>query len=158
MVKRIRAESPLVSIEMMAEAAKELPRLPKHVTLRRRDKPFFNAILRARMRIDWPEYDLVVAAQLARVQADIEEQQPLLDAEGVVVANERGAMVKNPRIEVVEMLHKRELAMMRALRIAGTAVGNVNDLAPRMRKLREAEAALNEVAAEEDSEELLLPS
>jgi len=65
----------------------------------------------------------VVAAQLSRCQADIEAESITLDGEGAVVTNDRGTPVCNPRVAVLEQLARREMALMRCLRMGGRASG-----------------------------------
>ena len=124
---------------------------PKHVRLRKGDRPFWDGILRARGRDEWVEYDLVVVAQLARCQADIETESKALDAESSVLENARGTKVMNPRISVLEQLARREMALMRTLRMAGRDAGltSEKDTAQR-RLLRQAESARAELQDEAD--------
>ncbi len=134
----------------MVAAAKGAPSIPRHVKLRECDIPFWNGILRARTKDDWVEYDLVVAAQLARTQADIELEQETLYAEGSVIDNSRGTPIPNPRVAVLEALARREMALLRTLRMAGAVVGDVRERAAKLRAQRAAEEARQSVEAEED--------
>ena len=101
----------------MVNAASPLPGIPGHVRLRPDDLPFWEGVVRARARDEWTEADLVVAAQLARCQRDIEHEQISLDSEGSVIENAKQTMVMNPRHAVLEQLARREMALMRSLRI-----------------------------------------
>lgn len=114
-----RSDSAAAAVDAMLNAAKPLPALPAHVKLRKGDWPFWEGVLRARSRDEWTESDLVVGAQLARCQRDIEDEQQALDAEGSVVENQRGTMVANARFAVLQQLAQREMMLLRALRIAG---------------------------------------
>jgi hypothetical protein len=107
----------------MLDAATPLPALPAHVRLRDTDLPFWDGIVRARARDEWSASDLVVAAQLARCQYDIERESIVLDDEGTVLVNERGTQIANPRVSVLEQLARREMALLRTLRMGGTAAG-----------------------------------
>ena len=135
----------------MVDAAKPLPDPPEHVSLRDGDRPFWDGILRARARDEWTESDLVVAAQLARCQADIEREQMLLDAEGSVVENARGTNVMNARVTILEQLARREMALLRTLSMGGRVSGDARDEAGRRRIQRQAE----QVRAELEDDELL---
>ena len=105
--------------------------------------------MRARARDEWTAADLVVAAQLARCQHDIERESRTLDDEGSVLTNERGTKVMNPRHAVLEQLARREMALMRALRIGGSESGGDRRDLDKARKLqREAEKARTELADE----------
>jgi hypothetical protein len=92
------------------------------------DQPFWVGVTRARAVDEWTDADLVVAAQLARCQHDIELQQVLLDSEGSVVVNDRGTQIMNPRVSVLEQLARREMALMRTLRIGGSVSGDTRDM------------------------------
>jgi hypothetical protein len=111
----------------MVNAAKGDLQPPEHVKLREGDAPFWTGVVRARARDEWSEADLVVAAQLARCQADIEKEQVELDTEGTVVKNDRGTLVANPRVSVLEQLARREMALMRTLRMGGRIAGDARD-------------------------------
>ena len=149
MPRKARSDSVDSAVKAMVDAAKGLPNPPSNVHLRSEDLPFWRAILRARGKDEWGKTDLVVAAQLARVQTDIEREEGVLAAEGNVVQNARGSAI-NPRLMVVEMLMKREMALMRTLRLAGAALGDVRTYAARQRARNAAEEAREELENEED--------
>jgi hypothetical protein len=121
--RKPRSDSAASAIDAMVNASKPLPEIPTHVRLDKRHIPFWDGIIRARARSEWIETDLVVAAQLARTQYDIEKEAETLEAEGSVIENNRGTPVMNPRHAVLEQLARREMALMRALRITGAAAG-----------------------------------
>jgi hypothetical protein len=133
----------------MIGAAKGPPDVPKHVKLRPGDAPFWDGIVRARAYDEWTGADLAVAAQLARTQADIEREQELVDAEGSVITNDRGTPIANPRFAVLEQLARREMALMRSLRIACHVAGDARDDAGRRKIQREAEKVRGELADED---------
>jgi len=130
----------------MVNAALPLPGVPEHVRLRPEDLPFWEGIVRARAREEWTDADLVVAAQLARCQHDIEREASLLEAEGSVIENGRGSPVMNPRHAVLEQLARREMALMRTLRIGGSVIGDRRDLEKARQLQRQAERAREELA------------
>nr|AER23961.1 terminase small subunit [Variovorax sp. HH01] len=126
-MKRTRATSAESAVKAMVNAAKGDLQPPAHVKLREGDAPFWAAVVRARARDEWSEADLVVAAQLARCLHDIEVEQAALDAEGTVTTNERGTNVVNPRVSVLEQFARREMALMRTLRMGGRIAGDLRD-------------------------------
>lgn len=119
MTRRARSDSAASAVKAMLNAAKADLRPPGHVTLREGDEPFWINVVRARARDEWTEADLVVAAQLARCLHDIEKEQAVLDQEGTVVVNDRGTQIVNPRVSVLEQFARREMALMRTLRMGG---------------------------------------
>lgn len=120
--RRNRSDSVSSAIGAMANAALPPPSVPKHCALTADAMPFWNDIIAARARAEWIEVDLVVAAQLAQTQRDLNNEMMALRAEGSVVVNFRGTQVMNPRCSVVEVLSRREMALMRALRMSGRLV------------------------------------
>lgn len=125
--KRTRSDSAASAVKAMLNAAQADLRPPSHVRLRDGDEPFWIGVVRARARDEWTETDLVVAAQLARCLHDIEREQLLLDAEGAVVQNDKGTQIVNPRVSVLEQYARREMALMRTLRMGGRIAGDTRD-------------------------------
>lgn len=148
-MKRIRADSAESAVTAMIQASLPLLEPPDYVSVREGDRPFWDAIVRARARDEWSENDLSVAAQLARCQADIEREQTALDAEETVVLNERGTRVVNARVSVLEQFSRRQMALMRSLRMGGRVSGDAQVDAKRRKIQRQAEGALAELADEE---------
>jgi hypothetical protein len=140
----------------MLNAAKGPIKVPAHVRLRDGDEPFWIGILRARARDEWTDADLVVAAQLARCQSDIERESIVLESEDSVVINARGTQIVNPRISVLEQLARREMALMRTLRMGGRIAGDARDESGKRKLESEARRAREEVL--DDEEDTLLAS
>ena len=125
-MKRPRSDSAASAVRAMQNATRGAIRPPAHVHLRPGDLPFWEAVVRARARDEWAGADLVICAQLARCQADVEREQAALDAEGWVIDN-AGRPTVNPRSAVVDMLAKREMALLRTLRLGGRESGDGRD-------------------------------
>lgn len=123
----------------MLDAASALPAVPGYVKVRPGDVPFLEGILRARARDEWTSPDLVVAMQLARCQADIEKEHAMLESEGSVIDNFKGTPIVNPRHAVLEQLSRRELALLRALQMAGSTRGDKRDVEQARNLQRQAE-------------------
>lgn len=147
--KRIPANSAEAAVTAMVNVAKGPPACPAHVRLRPGDEPFWDGVVCARARDEWTSADLVVGAQLARCQHDIEKESALLDVEKTVLTNERGTMVANPRVMVLEQLARREMALMRTLRIGGEVVGKARDRGTLRTLERKAKVLGDELAEEE---------
>lgn len=79
MTRKKRSDSAAAAIDAMVNAARPLPSIPGHVRLRAEDLPFWEGVVRARARDEWTDADLVVAAQLARCQHDIERESEALE-------------------------------------------------------------------------------
>ena len=148
-MRRLRADSAESAVKAMVDAAAGPLPVPSHVKLREVDLPFWDGVVRARARDEWSENDLVIAAQLARVQADIERESVLLDGEGTIVTNDRGTQVANPRCSVLQQFAQRQLALMRSLRMGGRVSGDAQKDAQRRKIQRQGEDAREELADEE---------
>ena len=135
-----RSNSVSSAIKAVATGRRPRAEPPAHVTLREQDRPFWAGILAARARDEWTQADLVVACHLARTQADLEAEQRQLDAEGSVLAGDRGQVV-NVRVAMVDALTRRELALLRTLRMGGRVAGDVRNEAGRRRLERRFEKA-----------------
>ena len=144
--KRARSDSAKAAINAALGAASPLPDCPPHVKLRDHDRPFFENVLRVRTRDEWTETDLIVAGQLARCMSDIERESAWLEEEGSVIKNDKGTQIMNPRNSVLEQLARREMALMRTLKISGASTGDTRDLQKGRKLQREAEKARAEVA------------
>jgi len=149
-----RSDSATAAIAAAEAAATPYPDWPAHVKQRACDKPFWHGVVRARTRAEWTDADLVVGAQLARVQADIERETNLMEAEGTVVLNFRETQIMNPRVTVIERMSARELALMRILRMGGAATGDPRTVKP-ARALERAAGLARETLRAEDPEGLL---
>jgi len=148
-MKRARSTGVDGAVKAMSDAANGPPSPPAHIRMRAGDEPFWFGIVRARAYDEWTECDLVVAAQLARTQADIEREQYALDNEGTTLENARGTKVANPHVAVLENLARREMALMRALRMSGSSVADPRDDKVRRRIQKEAEKIRKEMEEDE---------
>jgi hypothetical protein len=149
MARRTRADSVASAVKAAIDVAKGPISCPAHVRLRAEDEPFWLGIIASRARDEWVGADLVVAAQLARVQRDIEVESAALEAEGSVLENARGTPVMNPRATVLEALARREMAFMRTLRMGGAAAGPARHVVERRKVERQAKAIREDL--EEDA-------
>lgn len=152
--KRARADSISAAIRAMEASSAPEPTVPAQCELRPEDLPFWSGIIASRAREEWSANDLVVAAHLARTQADIETEQRLLYDEGSIIINARGTQIMNPRATLLEMLSRRQGALMRSLRMAGAAAGSARDDAA-SRALERNARNLREAILAEDPDGLL---
>lgn len=137
------------AVNAMLDAALPLPSVPAYVTLRAQDKPFWAGVMATRARGDWSPTDLVLAAQLARCQCDIETEQQALYMEGTVIPNDRGTRVTNPRFRALNELKQSQLATVRALALNATAKADKRDIGNRNAVARSASRAREEVEDDE---------
>lgn len=119
--KRQRTDSVDGYIDAFIDAAKGPLRPPEHVELRTQDEPYWAIIVGGRARSDWTTPQLVVAAQLARTQADIFDWQARLDNEGPTTVDRFGQDKANPLVNIIEAATRRQLALMRSLGMAASS-------------------------------------
>ena len=115
---RKRADSAHEQTKIMTAALRGI-KPPAHLELREGDLPFWEAIINARS--EWTDVDLAHAANLARCQADIEQNQKELDIEGSILKNERGTPVMNPRFTILEQLSRRSVAISSRIQVHAAA-------------------------------------
>lgn len=147
--RRARSDSAAAAVSAMANAARPRPRPPKHCKLRKRDLPFWRAIIDTRSRDEWNPVDLVVAAQLARCQSDFEAETDAMEKEETVEYDRHDRSCVNARCRVLEILARREMALMRMLRLAGPAATNELN----KRKLEWSSRSIREGLMDDDDED-----
>lgn len=132
-----------------------LPKPPKHVKMRKGDLPFWDAIIKARALSEWNDANLIIGAQLARCQYDIERESEALELEGSVVKNRLGTPIPNPRQLILEKLSNREMSLMRSLRLGGSLYPGDKRRISTTRNLEAQARAAHEQVSTEDSDGLL---
>ena len=151
--KGTRSDSASSAIDAMTNAAKKPLVPPAQCPLRKEDIPFWNSIIASRARDEWTEVDLVIAAQLARTQADYEEEHRLLYDERPIEYDQHGRSFVNARCRYIDLLAKKQLALMRALRIAGVAGTPRDNLSKR--QLEQQAREIRDSLLDDDEDELL---
>ena len=121
MARRQRTDTVKGALSAMAGATAKPLEPPKHIKLRRQDKPYWNSIVSARARDRWNDADLEIACNLARCKSDIERLQKEIDKEGDIITNERGTPIVNPRHNLLETLSRRSVALSRMLQVHAEA-------------------------------------
>lgn len=127
-VRKQRSDSVERQMQAIDNANKHPLMPPAHVSLTDKAAHFWVGIMESRSRDAWTTSELVIAAALANCQARIEEEEFVLEHEGSIVTDILGKDQINPRAKLIEIYHKRALALMRTLRMGGSAAGNPADL------------------------------
>lgn len=126
MARKKHIDSPEEVSRIMQAAHKEiLP--PACVPLDDCDMPFFNAVVAEFARAEWTEHSLQLAANLARMMADLTSEQIALRDEGVVAHSEKGTPVINPRKTAVQMYGSTILSLRRSLALHARAQSGTNN-------------------------------
>jgi len=139
MPRRPRSNSTAGALLALREARLSLPEPPPD--LRPEALPFWLALTASRTRAEWHQSpaDSWLAAELADLQYVLRRETELLDAEGFVLDAPGGRRQANPRAGVVDLLGKRELALLRFLRIGGGAGRKRADIERTREQAREVE-------------------
>lgn len=140
---RKRSDSVHEQTKIMADAIRGVTP-PAHLNLRRRDVPFWDAIIDA--RAVWTEVDLAHAAALARCQADIETTQKEVDKEGAMIITHTGATKVNPKFSILDALCKRSIVLATKIQVhAAATIGESKLQRGKNKAKREALTAMAEV-------------
>lgn len=122
---RKRADSSHVLTAIAVDALRG-KKPPEHLRLRDCDMVFWDYIIEA--RAEWTNIDLVHAANLARVQSDIDRLQSEIDENGDIVESDRGYPIINPKHKLLNDMHKRSLELSRMLQVhAAATIGESKD-------------------------------
>ena len=114
---------------------------PECVTLRTGDVPFWNAIMVARARDTWTEPDLILAATMARAQADIERLNGDIERIGPIISAANGQPIISAEVKLQELLTRRVMALARMLHVhAEATIGKSEDAAMALGNERQARA------------------
>jgi len=145
-MKQLRSTSAQAAIEAAMMAAAPLPEPPPGYTLRPGDYVYWNQIIRARTRDEWSPFDLGIAVELARVQADIKRERDEVDKEGAIVyvlgRDLKAYPTENPRLRIIDKFVKHEYRYMFALKIVGM-LGSKSIITTANRRLLQHEAESN---------------
>ena len=126
--RRKRSDSAAAAVAASQAAALGPLPPPEHITLRACDRPFWDAIVQARARDTWTEPDLILAATMARAQADIERLQADITRCGEFTTNGAGSQVVSPQVKLLELLTRRVMALARMLHVhAEATIGKSED-------------------------------
>lgn len=113
--KRSDKNSTSAAVRGFAEAMEDVP-LPEGVELRGDDEHvIWRQFTRARAMEDWRDMDLILLTKIVKMESDIRKNQVALDETGVLLENKRGTMVANPLLTVIDMLERRQMAVIRSM-------------------------------------------
>lgn len=97
---------------------------PACVRVGKAARPFWDAIVTARPRDTWTDADLILAANLARAYADLEQLQEAVDRDGLLIDGKA-----NPACDLLDKMTRRALATARQLKVDTiTTVGKAETL------------------------------
>ncbi len=142
-MKKLKVNSTAEQSRIMQAANKPIVP-PECVPLDAGDMPFFDAVIKEFARAEWTEHCLQLAAQLARMMADLTDEQIALREEGVIAHSEKGTPVINPRKTAVQMYSSTILSIRRSLSLHARAQkGEARDVTKRskLQKQTEGDAA-----------------
>lgn len=150
--RRTRSDSAAAAIKAAKNAAMGDPMPPDHVQISAGAIADYRTIVRARARDEWTEYDLLVAAQMAECIAKQRDYEARLLVDGEVIKNDKGTLVANPLVSMLERLAGRQMVYTRILQMGGRLPGTAGDKRKKQgaRALEAGARRAAEEAAEQD--------
>ena len=90
--------------------------IPEGVALKSEEEVIiWEQLTRARSREDWRDVDLLVVAKIVKTEVDMRKHQETLDKSGVLIKNNKNALVANPLIAVIDTLQRQQLSLIRSI-------------------------------------------
>ena len=118
--KALSRDSASNVVKLVSELSEKVA-LPKGVILRDDDElVIWEQFTHARARDGWRDFDLLIVAKTVRLEADIRKHQRTLDQQGVTSENDRGTVIMNPMLTVIDSLQRQQLALIRSLSLNQT--------------------------------------
>lgn len=122
--RRPRSDSAKAAVSAAQAAALGPIAPPAFVRVGKAAKPFWKAIVTARPRDTWTDADLILAGNLARAYADIEQLQDAIEQDGLIVDGK-----PNPACDLLDRMTRRALAIGRQLKVDTiTTVGKAQNI------------------------------
>lgn len=122
--RRPRSDSAKAAVSAAQAAALGPIAPPAFVRVGKAAKPFWQAIVTARPRDTWTDADLILAGNLARAYADIEQLQDAIEQDGLIVDGK-----PNPACDLLDRMTRRALATGRQLKVDTiTTVGKAQNI------------------------------
>ena len=107
-------------VRLVSELSEQVA-LPAGVILRNdAEMVIWKQFTHARAREGWRDFDLLIVAKAVRLEADIRKHQRTLDTQGVTAENDRGTVVINLMLTVIDSLQRQQLALIRSLSLNQT--------------------------------------
>lgn len=124
--KRTKSDSTKAAIKAVQSAALGPIQPPAFVSVRKDDRPIWDAIVQARPRDTWTEADLILAGHLTRAYADMAALEKLIDEDGMITGGEI-----HPACNMLDKATRRALAVARQLKVDTiSVVGKSRDIRP----------------------------
>ena len=122
MAGKLRADknSTTAMVQSFQEAG-EIIEVPDGVDLQGESEVLlWQQFTRARARADWRDMDLILLAKVVKLEADIRKHQETLNKSGILIKNQRGTLVPNPLVAVIDTLERRQMAIIRSMSLNQT--------------------------------------
>lgn len=114
--RRKKASSADSIVAAMQAASVELfP--PEHVPLVEKDIPFWINVIAEKAKVEWTAHELEIAAMLARTMRRVDEEEQILENEGMMLFSPAGTPMKNPRAAAINEMHGRIIRYRSSLAI-----------------------------------------
>ena len=119
--RRTDKSSTIAAVQGFAGVMSDVP-LPHGIELRTDlERTIWHHFSRARAQEDWRDMDLILLAKIVCMEADIRTAQAELDSVSMMVENKRGTPIPNPLLSVIDILERRQLAVIPSMSLNQTA-------------------------------------
>lgn len=79
------------------------------------ERTIWRQFAKARARRDWRDLDLILLAKAVKLEAEIRDYRAELKKSGPLVMNQRGTLVENPILRVIDTAQRQQLAVIRSI-------------------------------------------
>lgn len=113
--RRPRSDSLESNVREIATRERDIP-LPEGVTLASdEERTLWRQFCHVRKAEDWRDFDLVLLAKVVHLEAELRRYQAVLDKSGALIKNDRGTLVENPLVRVIDTMQRQQLSVIRAM-------------------------------------------
>jgi len=113
--RRMRSDSLESNVREIATREREIP-LPEGVTLASdEERTLWRQFCHVRKPDDWRDFDLVLLAKTVHLEAELRKYQAVLDRTGALIKNDRGTLVENPLVRVIDTMQRQQLSVIRSI-------------------------------------------
>ena len=92
----------------------EIP-VPVEVVFTDSEKMLWSSFTRARGADHWRDMDLILLVKVVKNESRIRAAQDALDAQGIIIENQRGTQIMNPLMTAIDTLQRQQLALIRSM-------------------------------------------
>ena len=81
----------------------------------KQEERVWDVLAAARVPSDWREHDLLTLYKIMKLEIELKVQQAHFEKEGALLEGARGGPIENPRCRILDVMERRQLALIRSL-------------------------------------------